>query len=92
MMTELLPLTEVPRVDAQLIGALEQQLQPSLSSGPALSFGVESEEGSVYRVIRTNSLWEAGRIFGLVTEMGFEIVSGVVASRPELSRVFRYRA
>lgn len=78
-------------VDTELVCVLEQQLKPGLSSEPALSFGVESQNGHVYRVIRTDSLWEAGRIFDMVVEMGFDIAPGADASPPGLSRVFRYR-
>jgi hypothetical protein len=89
VITALLPDSEVPDVDAVLVGALGQKVQCGLNGKPALSFGVESESGKVYRVIRTASLWEAGRIFDLVTEMGFVIARGEDASRKGLTRVFR---
>lgn len=91
VMTALLTDDDVLDIDGELLDALQQRLRLGRSSEPSLAFGVESERGQIYRLIRTDSLWEAGCIFNVVTALGFDILHAATVSRPRLSRVFRYR-
>jgi hypothetical protein len=51
--------------------------------------GIEDDAGAVYRIVRTNGLYETVRLFESARELGFGIVNGRPTAGVQAHRVLR---
>jgi hypothetical protein len=89
METTLLQPGGTPPSDAALMQALRQVTAPS-DNRLAMTIGVEDANGKVYRIVRTNGLCEAVRIFESARQLGFAITHGRKAANCEFQKVLRW--
>ena len=90
MQTTLLQHAGTPPSDAALMQALRQLTGPS-DDRLAMTIGVEDANGDVYRIVRTNGLCEAVRIFESARQLGFAIAGGRKAANCEFQKTLRWQ-
>ena len=76
-------------IDEELMNLLDDEASCPIEGLAALSVGIEGPDGEVYRVIETQGLWEAVRVFDALRARGLSITAGRAVGDRNLSRVFR---
>ncbi len=78
----------LPNWDDSLMRALSQVSAP-VHEASGLVIGIEDDAGAVYRIVRTNGLYETVRLFESARELGFDISGGRAADGLQAHRVLR---
>ncbi len=80
----------MPSWDESLMRALSQVSAPNRANS-GMVIGIEDDAGTVYRLVRTNGLYETVRLFESARELGFHISGGRAAGGDQAHRVLRKR-
>jgi hypothetical protein len=91
MQTDLVANARIPSSDATLMQAL-QRLQAPLDNLQSMTIGVEGDDGTIYRVVRTNGLCETVRVFESARQLGFDIATASSPANDQFQKVLRRRA
>jgi hypothetical protein len=77
-----------PVWDERLMRQLSQISVP-LEPTSGMVIGIEDDRGAVYRIVRTNGLYETVRLFESARELGFDISVGRETAGQQAHRVLR---
>ena len=79
---------QLPHWDESLMRALSQLSAP-IQETSSMVIGIEDEGGAVYRIVRTNGLYETVRLFESARELGFNISGARTTDGQQAHRVLR---
>jgi hypothetical protein len=77
-----------PTWDESLMRALSQVSSPTHESS-GMVIGIEDDAGAVYRIVRTNGLYETVRLFESARDLGFHVSAGRTTDGHQAHRVLR---
>lgn len=77
-----------PLWDEHLMRALSQISAP-VAQTSSMVIGIEDECGAVYRIVRTNGVYETVLLFESARELGFDITGGRTTDGQHTHRVLR---
>ncbi len=80
-----------PLWDEALMRARSQVSAPFQATS-SMVIGIEDDAGAVYRIVQTNGLFEAVRLFESARDLGFRIFRGRAADGHQAHRVLRRTA
>jgi hypothetical protein len=66
-----------------------RQLSAPVQETSSMVIGIEDDAGAVYRIVRTNGLFETVRLFESARELGFDISGGRTTDGHQAHRVLR---
>jgi hypothetical protein len=78
----------LPNWDEFLMRALSRVSAP-IHEASGMVIGIEDDTGAVYRIVRTNGLYETVRLFESARALGFDISGGRSADGHQAHRVLR---